>query len=71
MSAKKRLNITFDPAIFAVLVSLAEQEHKSLSSLTRDLVIEALDKREDLNFSALADFRDNRVQNTVSHDQAW
>ncbi len=72
MTAKNpRLNITLDPAIVAILTSLAEQEHKSLSSLTRDLVVEALEKREDLNLSALADLRDTRVQKTVSHEQAW
>ncbi len=72
MPAKNlRLNITFDPAIVSILVTLAEQEHKSLSSLTRELLIEALEKREDLNLSALADIRDTRVQKTVSHEQAW
>lgn len=66
-----RVNITFDPAIVTVLLSLAKQEHISLSSLAKELVLEALDRREDRVLSAIAETRDQREAKTVKHDDAW
>lgn len=66
-----RVNITFEPATVTVLLSLAKQEHLSLSSLTKELVLEALDRREDRVLSAIAEVRDQKTSKTVSHDDAW
>jgi hypothetical protein len=66
-----RVNITFDPATVAILLSLAKQEHLSLSSLTKELVLEALDRREDRVLSAIAETRDHKTIKTISHDDAW
>ena len=66
-----RLNVTFDQAMMSVLTSLAKQEHKSISSLTKELILEALDRREDKSLSSIAESRDNDSQKLVSHDKAW
>lgn len=66
-----RVNITFEPATVVVLLSLAKQEHKSLSGLTKELVLEALDRREDRVLSALAETRERKAVGTIKHDDAW
>ncbi len=66
-----RVNITFEPSTVAILLSLAKQEHMSLSNLTKELVLEALDRREDRVLSAIAEARDCKSVKTISHDDAW
>lgn len=52
-----RINITTNKKLYAFLSEIAEKEEKSLSALARDLIIEALDEREDRYLSKLADER--------------
>lgn len=66
-----RVNVTFEPAIAMLLSSLAKQEHKSLSSLTKELVLEALDRREDRFLSAIAETRDVKGAKMIKHNDAW
>ena len=66
-----RINITMEESIVNVLSQLAEQEHKSIASITKDLVLEALERREDMALSALAKVRDTKEAKKVKHDDAW
>lgn len=66
-----RVSVTFEPAIAAILASLAEQEHQSLSAVTRELVLEALELREDRVLSAIAEKRDTKSKRRIDHDDAW
>ncbi len=66
-----RVNVTFEPDIMATLASLAKLEHASLSGLVKELVLEALDRREDRVLSAIAKVRDHDTAKTVKHDDAW
>lgn len=66
-----RINVTFDPSIVAILVSMAKHKHISLSGLTKELVLEALEKHEDSVLSAIADARDKMHTKTIKHDDAW
>lgn len=66
-----RINITLEPATAAILTSLSEQEHKSTSSLAKELILEALERREDMVLSAIAESRDHADQKTISHNDAW
>ena len=54
-----------------LLASLAEHEHKSISSLAKELVLEALERREDMTLSAIAEIRDTINAKRVKHDDAW
>lgn len=72
MSTKKpRLNVTMDPREEKFLVTLAKKERKSVSFLIRELVLEALERREDMGLSALADVRLTEPKKSVSHEDAW
>jgi len=66
-----RVNVTFEPQLNDQLSLLAENEHKSISKLIKELVIEALEKREDIYLSAIAERRESNHQAIVSHEDAW
>lgn len=66
-----RINITFEQAYSDLLASLAEQEKKSVSSLAKELILEALERREDLALSELAEARDSAKEEKIQHEDAW
>ena len=66
-----RINITLEKSIAGLLTNLAEQEHKSVSNLAKELVLEALERREDIALSAIAEIRDVIKVKRVKHDDAW
>lgn len=66
-----RFNVTFDPATAMVLASLAKREHKSMAHVTRELVQEALERREDMALSKIAEKRDTKKAKTVKHKDVW
>lgn len=66
-----RVSVTFDPLYAGFLEGLAKKEHKTMSSLVRELALEALELREDIALSCLAEQRDQEGQKTFSHEDAW
>lgn len=66
-----RLNITFDPEKAAILADLAKRNHQSISAVAKELILEALERREDMALSALAEQRDSENQKKVAHEDAW
>ena len=66
-----RLNITFEPEIVSLLTAIAKKEQRSISNVAKELVREALEKREDAALSALAEERIAKKEKIVSHDDAW
>ncbi len=70
-TSNPRFNVTFEPKLSDQISSLAEHEHKSASKLIKDLVIEALEKREDIYLSDIAESRDKKGKKTISHKDAW
>lgn len=66
-----RINITIEESIAGILSSLAEHEHKSVSSLAKELLLEALERREDMALSAIAEIRDISKAKRIKHSDAW
>ena len=66
-----RINITLEESIAGLLAQLAKQEHKSISNIAKDLVLEALERREDLALSALAEARDIVKAKRIKHEDVW
>ncbi len=66
-----RINITLEKSTARLLASIAAEEHKSVASLAKELVLEALERREDMSLSAMADIRDDSKVKRVRHDDAW
>lgn len=66
-----RLNITFEEGTVALLTQLAQQEQKSVSSLAKELILEALERREDMVLSAIGESRDTEHAKRVKHTDVW
>jgi len=66
-----RINITFEDETTHLLNSLAKQEDKTLSDLVKELILEALDRREDMVLSAIAEIRDTQHTKKIDHENAW
>ena len=66
-----RINVTFEETTVGLLSYLALQKSKSVSSLVKELTIEALEMREDLYLSKLANELDKDDIKTYSHVEAW
>lgn len=66
-----RINITLKQKTVNLLTKIARKEDKSVSSLVKELMLEALDQREDVALSAIAAARDVEGVPRVGHDQAW
>ena len=48
-----RVNVTLDPATNETLLRIAKEENKSVSSVIKELTLEALELREDLYLSKI------------------
>lgn len=66
-----RINVTLEESVAGLLSILADHEHKSVSSLVKELIFEALERREDMNLSAIAEIRDTLKAKRIKHDDAW
>jgi Family of unknown function (DUF6290) len=66
-----RINVTFEEKTAGLLAHLAHQEQQSVASLVRNLTMEALEMREDLYLSRIAEQLDQEGAKTHSHNQAW
>jgi hypothetical protein len=67
----QRINITLEEPIAGCIFNLAKQENKSKSLVANDLILEALEYREDLSLSNLAKVRDIQKAKRISHKDAW
>lgn len=66
-----RINITFEEAAAGILAKMAKQQKKSISALAKELILEALEKREDMALSEIASVRDIKNAKRVSSREAW
>ncbi len=66
-----RINVTFEKTVVELLTEIANNAHQSVSSLVRELTIEALARREDIALSKLGDARFNPTEKRVQHKDAW
>ncbi len=66
-----RINITFDENTAKLIAVLARQEHRSVSGIAKELILEALERREDMFLSAIAESRDTPGAKRVRHADAW
>ena len=66
-----RINITLKDSTAGLLSRLAKHEHRSVSSLTKELILEALARREDIALSSLAEIRDIPKAKRIKHTDVW
>ncbi len=58
--------VALEEITIEVLAALAQQENKSISSLAKELILEALEQREDKVLSATAEVRDTPDAKKIS-----
>ncbi len=74
MPAKNpRVNIVVEPPLYSALQDLATSEGVSMSTITRDLIREAIDLREDVVLAPLADTRVKTLDRkaALTHKDVW
>lgn len=69
----KRINVSFKPQTAQALLRLSKKNETSLSHITQELVEEALELREDIYLSRLAEEAEKRAKGkpSVSADKLW
>lgn len=63
--------MSFDSDKLARLRSLATSRRMSLSQLSRDLILRALELEEDRFFSEVGDSRLKKKTKTIKHEDFW
>jgi predicted DNA-binding protein len=68
-----RINVVVDPEIYTILTKLAEGQGISLSLISRDLIKEALEIREDIYWQKEAKNREKTFvqKKSLSHEDVW
>ena len=69
----KRINVSFKPKTVQALTRLSKKREESLSHVAQELVEEALELREDVYLSKLAEESEKRAKGkpSVSADKLW
>jgi hypothetical protein len=66
-----RINVTFEKNTAVLLTHLAAVEYTSVANIVRTLACEALEMREDLYLSKLAEKLDKPGAKTRKHKDVW
>jgi hypothetical protein len=70
-TSSPRVHVVCEAPVYIAINDIAKEEHRSMSAIAHDLIVEALDRREDLYFSELAEQRENKSFRVMSHQKAW
>lgn len=73
ISRQKRINVTFKPSTLHAVNLLAKKEDTSLSNMTQELVEQALEMREDVYLSNLAEDAERRAKGKarIPAEKVW
>lgn len=68
-----RINVVLEKPLYKVISDLAKSQGMSMSNVARDLLREALELREDIALTQLAEARDRTVKRAelLDHEDAW
>ena len=70
-----RLNITINKAEAQLLAMLAKQQQKSVSFIAKELILDALERHEDMGLSVLATGREEEAEKKsakkILHQDVW
>lgn len=70
-TTKKRINITIADETYEALAKLSAKRAKSVSSVSLNLIEDALELQEDIYFSRVADERLSKPHKRIPHSKAW
>ena len=68
-----RINVVLEEPLYRIIRELAEKDGLSLSMVSRDLIREALELREDAALAAFAESREKTLKEAdlSSHEETW
>ena len=68
-----RINIVVEEPLYKIIREMAQKDGLSMSNLSRDLIREALELREDTALAVLAEERDATLKaaDRLDHGDAW
>ena len=68
-----RVNIVVEPPLYNIMHDLATSQGVSMSTIARDLILEAIELREDVALAAFADTRMKTFDRNaaLSHEDVW
>jgi hypothetical protein len=66
-----RINITIPKDIADVLNKKAISKEVPLSEIVLDLIMDAIERDEDIYYSKIAEKREKENKKWISHDKAW
>ncbi len=68
-----RLNIVLEPDLYSLVSKIAHKRGLSLSLLARDLLVEALEIREDMYWQDIAEKREKTFSSkkALTHKETW
>lgn len=67
----QRINITTNEKLMSNITLIAKQEKKTVPALAKELIEEALDKREDMYLSRIVNSREAQNNKVIQHAEAW
>lgn len=68
---EQRINIALSHELRGVLLAVSSAKRKSLSAFAKELIEDALERREDIYFSELSEKREKRSKKRLSHEEFW
>ncbi|MEL6412592.1 MAG: ribbon-helix-helix protein, CopG family [Bacteroidota bacterium] len=68
---KPRINITCEEDTMYLLAELAKKRQQSTAGFAKELILEALERREDMALARLAQSRDVAAAARIAHNNVW
>ena len=66
-----RINVTLEPELAKIIQGLAKINKQTISNIAKELILDALESREDIALAKIAKIRDTTNKKTISHKNAW
>ncbi len=66
-----RINITLEPKLADIIHKLAKSKNIPVSAMAKDLILNAIETREDIALANIANLRDKLGKKTLSHKDVW
>jgi len=66
-----RINITLEPKLAEIIYKLAKNQNIPVAAMAKDLILNAIETREDIALVNIANLRDKPNKTTISHKDVW
>lgn len=71
MREDRSVHVNISNKVFELLTYIAKKENTTISVLVNQLIMEAIEERDDFALSIAAELRDTATATTIPHEAAW